>query len=270
MISKLNTVQKAFLALIIANIIWGAASAIFKLSLQNIQPYTLAFWRFFLGAILILIIMGKKISLPLASRKDGMLLFLYGFFGITVNIIFFFWGLKLTYSINAPVISSASPILTLFFALLFLHETFKLRKFIGMILGTIGICIIVIEPLLLRGIDGSIIGNIYLVIATVATVIVDTDVAFTVPNIARFCDWRSCVAADASLSLSASSFCCSAGVADGVAVAAQTVDVNIHASIRRIRVFISFPACNRRILFGLLVLIRRMMLQRLHFSLRLR
>lgn len=170
MISKLNTVQKAFLALIIANIIWGAASAIFKLSLQNIQPYTLAFWRFFLGAILILIIMGKKISLPLASRKDGMLLFLYGFFGITVNIIFFFWGLKLTYSINAPVISSASPILTLFFALLFLHETFKLRKFIGMILGTIGICIIVIEPLLLRGIDGSIIGNIYLVIATVAAV----------------------------------------------------------------------------------------------------
>ena len=39
-----------------------------------------------------------------------------------------------------------------------------------MILGTLGIIIIVIEPLLLRGIDGSIIGNIYLVIATIAAV----------------------------------------------------------------------------------------------------
>jgi drug/metabolite transporter (DMT)-like permease len=166
----LTTIQKAFLALIIANTIWGAAAAIFKLSLQNIPPFTLAFWRFFLGAIMILIVMGKKISLPLVSWRDGILLFLYGFLGITLNIIFFFWGLKLTYSINSPVIASGAPILTLFFALLFLHEKFKLKKFLGMMLGTVGIIVIVIEPLLLRGIDGSIIGNIFLVIATVAAV----------------------------------------------------------------------------------------------------
>ncbi len=167
---SLNTVQKAFLALIIANIIWGAAAAIFKLSLKNIPPFTLAFWRFFLGAIMILLVIGKKVSLPLANRRDGILLFLYGFLGITVNIIFFFWGLNLTYSINSPVISSAQPILTLFFALLFLHESFKLKKFLGMILGTLGIIVIVIEPLLVHGVDGSILGNIYLLIATFAAV----------------------------------------------------------------------------------------------------
>jgi drug/metabolite transporter (DMT)-like permease len=167
---SLTTVQKAFLALIIANIIWGAAAAIFKLSLENIPPFTLAFWRFFLGAIMILIVLGKKVSLPLANRRDGILLFLYGFLGITINIIFFFWGLRLTYAINSPVIASGAPILTLFFALLFLHEAFKLKKFLGMVLGTLGIIVIVIEPLLLRGVDGSVIGNIYLVIATVAAV----------------------------------------------------------------------------------------------------
>jgi drug/metabolite transporter (DMT)-like permease len=167
---SLTIVQKAFLALIIANIIWGAAAAIFKLSLENIPPFTLAFWRFFLGAIIILVVLGKKVSLPLTSRRDGLLLFLYGFLGITLNIIFFFWGLKLTFSINSPVIASAQPILTLFFALLFLHEAFKIKKFLGMIFGTIGIIVIVIEPLLLRGVDGSILGNIYLLIATVAAV----------------------------------------------------------------------------------------------------
>lgn len=170
MIKKLSTVQKAFAALIVANIIWGAAAAVFKLSLENIPPFTLAFWRFFLGAFLILAILRKKVALPLESRQDGVRLFLYGFLGITLNIIFFFEGLRLTYSINSPVISSAQPILTMFFALFFLHEAFKLKKFLGMILGTLGIIVIVIEPLLLTGMDGSMLGNLYLVIATMAAV----------------------------------------------------------------------------------------------------
>lgn len=167
---KLSTVQKAFLALIIANIIWGAAAPIFKLSLQNIPPFTLAFWRFFLGAVLLLVLLRKNAALPLANHTDGVYLFLYAFLGITVNIIFFFLGLRLTYSINSPVIGSSQPILTLLFAILFLRERFQPRKFMGMLLGTLGILLIVLEPLLEVGIDGSVIGNIFLVIAAVAAV----------------------------------------------------------------------------------------------------
>lgn len=165
-----STVQKAYAALIVANIIWGAAAAIFKLSLQNIPLYTLAFWRFFLGALILWALLGKKITLALSSRADAVLLFLYGMLGITLNIIFFFEGLKRTFSINSPIISSAQPILILFLALVFLHETFHWKKFIGMLLGTAGILVIVLEPLLAQGVDGSIIGNIFLVIATLAAV----------------------------------------------------------------------------------------------------
>ncbi len=42
------------LALIITNIIWGAASPIFKFALQNIPPFTLAFIRFFFAGLLFL------------------------------------------------------------------------------------------------------------------------------------------------------------------------------------------------------------------------
>ena len=168
---SLSTLQKAFLALIVANIIWGAAAPIFKLSLQNIPLYTLAFWRFFLGALILLAIIGKKASLALKSRRDAMLLVAYGLSGITLNIIFFFEGLKLTLSINSPIITSGQPIMTMLFALLFLHERFHLKKFLGMLLGTIGIIVIIIEPLLVSGVDGSILGNLFLVIAAVAAVI---------------------------------------------------------------------------------------------------
>src|SRR3989338_6900538 len=95
--------RKAILALILANIIWGAASPIFKFSLQNIPPFTLAFIRFY-GASLILLVM----TYPYLKieRKDWLKMVLLSFFGVTFNISFFFLGLKLAPSINAPFISS--------------------------------------------------------------------------------------------------------------------------------------------------------------------
>jgi len=168
---KFTTVQKAFLALIVTNIIWGAAAPIFKVSLTNIPPFTLAFWRFLLGALILLAFLRKKAKIPTKSRKDLKLLVWYALSGITVNIMFFFWGLRLTQSINAPLIASGAPILTFFLAIMFLGEHFKLKKFTGMILGTIGILLIIVEPIFENGIGGSPVGNIFLVIATLAAVI---------------------------------------------------------------------------------------------------
>ena len=168
---KLSTVQKAFLAIIIANMIWGAAAPIFKVSLTNIPPFTLAFWRFFLGAILLLLFLRKKAAIPTKSQHDLLLLVGYALSGITVNILFFFWGLQRTYSINSPIIASGGPILTFFLAWIFLHERFNLKKLLGMLLGTAGIIFFVIEPILQHGIDGSFIGNMFLLIATLAAVI---------------------------------------------------------------------------------------------------
>lgn len=168
---RLSTVQKAFLAIIAANIIWGAAAPVFKLSLTNIPPFTLAFWRFFLGALILLAILRKKAKIPTKSQHDLHLLVGYALSGITVNIIFFFWGLRLTNSINSPIIASGAPIITYFLAMLFLREKFITKKFLGMLLGTIGILVIVIEPILEKGFDGSLVGNIFLVIATLAAVV---------------------------------------------------------------------------------------------------
>ena len=41
----------AILAVIAANIIWGATPPIFKWALEEINPFTLAFFRFFLKKI---------------------------------------------------------------------------------------------------------------------------------------------------------------------------------------------------------------------------
>ncbi len=167
---KLSTVQKAVIAIVIANIIWGAAPAIFKVSLTNVPTFTLAFWRFFLGALILLAFLRKKTVLPTMSQKDLLLLLGYSLSGITVNIIFFFWGLLLTYSINAPVIASAAPILTYLLAMVYLHEGFRWKKMTGMVIGFLGIILIVLEPLIKTGLHASILGNTFLVIATLGAV----------------------------------------------------------------------------------------------------
>jgi drug/metabolite transporter (DMT)-like permease len=168
---NLSPAKKAIIALVIANAVWGAASPIFKIALDNIPPLTLAFWRFFLGAFILLTVFGKRVTLGnKLFKNDAKLLVFSAVSGITVNIFFYLLGLQMTLAINAPVIASSGPLFTMFFAVLFLHEKFAIRKFVGMITGTIGIIVIILEPLLITGIDGSIMGNLFLLMATLGAV----------------------------------------------------------------------------------------------------
>jgi drug/metabolite transporter (DMT)-like permease len=160
------------LAIIIANIIWGAASPIFKFALTNIPPFTLAFCRFFFAALFFLPFVKKywkKISL-----KDYFELFLIAFFGITVNITFFFLGLQKTTSINAPIISSAGPVFIYILSVLFLHEQKNMKVFNGMMIALIGVFAIIFSPVFLdgKGINfGEIQGNVFLFIAMIGSVL---------------------------------------------------------------------------------------------------
>jgi len=165
--TTMNTVQQGVLALIIANIIWGFASPIFKWSLTNITPFTLAFLRFFIAAILFAILLRKKLSLPIHDKKDLKLLIIHALTGITANITFFFLGLQLTLAINVPVIASSQPIMVFLFAYFFLKEKFKFNKVLGMMIGTVGILAIVLEPIYYNGIDGNALGNFLIILATI-------------------------------------------------------------------------------------------------------
>lgn len=155
------------LALIIANIIWGAASPIFKFALENIPPFTLAFIRFFFAAFLFLPFV-KDIRISL-SRKEWTELILGAFFGISVNITFFFWGLQRSASINAPIIASSGPVFLFFLSVLFLKERPQAKIFLGMIIALFGVMLIILSPILFDGKTfalGELQGNIFFVLAT--------------------------------------------------------------------------------------------------------
>lgn len=157
-----NHFRTAVIALIIANVIWGASPPIFKWALEDIGPFTLAFLRFFLASILILPFAYKYLSI---KKEDIAEVFLLGFLGVTLNIAFFFLGLKFAPSINASIIGSAGPIFLILFAFLFLREKPRKKVIIGGLLGLIGVALIMAKPLFSGGPNLDLLGNAFYFIA---------------------------------------------------------------------------------------------------------
>ncbi len=159
---RANHLKTAVLALIIANMIWGAAPPIFKWALQDIGPFTLAFLRFGLAALIILPFSIKHLKV---ERSDIFQVFLLGFFGVAFNISFFFLGLEFAPSINASIIASAGPIFLILFSSIFLHEKVKSKLIVGSLIGLIGVLIIMFEPIFTAQPNLNLLGNLFFFLA---------------------------------------------------------------------------------------------------------
>ncbi len=155
------------LALIIANIIWGAGAPIFKLTLENVSPFFLAFSRFFFAAVLFLPLYLKhyqKIKL-----SDFLTLLVGSLLGISLHIPLFFFGIQKTLSINAPIIFSSAPVFLYFLSILFLKEKSKSKVLSGMLIALTGVLVIILSPFILEGGKfglGEVEGNLLLVLSS--------------------------------------------------------------------------------------------------------
>lgn len=171
--------NQAIFALIVSNIIWGAASPIFKFALLNIPPFTLAFIRFFGAALLILPLsltkmkIGKKgqayILPPIQKRDIGKILAL-AICGITINITFFFFGLTKAPAINAAIIASAGPVVLYLFSIVVLKEKAHPKILSGTLLSLLGVLLVIGKPIITGELDGELIGNLFFVLAMLGAV----------------------------------------------------------------------------------------------------
>ncbi len=167
----------AILSVLLANIIWGAASPIFKYALHDIPPFTLAFIRFFFAGLLFVPFMMKSISH--IKEKYMLHIVLGGFWGVSVNVAFFFLGLNLAPSINAPMIGALAPLALYVLSLFILKEKAHPQVIKGMLISFTGAIIIVFAPLLTSkithasqySISSQIMGNIFFLLAMIGGVL---------------------------------------------------------------------------------------------------
>jgi len=163
--------MSGIVAMLIVEIIWGAAPPIFKFSLQGVPPFTLAFVRFFTASFIFMpfaFLHWKRLT-----TIQLLYILLGSIAGVIINISAFFVGLELAPSINVHMISAAGPLVLYALSIIVLHEKPHAQVLRGMMFALGGVLIIFFAPILRDGFSGQdissaepmILGNFLFVIA---------------------------------------------------------------------------------------------------------
>lgn len=192
-----------YIALILAHLIWGANFVVAKITLQEFPPMSLAFLRFALASLFLAPFFLSETKKVKIKKEDLPRLIAVGVFIVTLNITFFFEGIKRTTAINASVLTLIIPMLSVLLGWWFLKEKVYLINLFGVALGFIGALIIIGLPQIITGTVSSeiLLGNILIIMASTSWVVgatiskkvlskypslVVTAVAFLVGTVAMF------------------------------------------------------------------------------------
>ena len=126
-----------------ANLIFGMNTPISRTLMPEIlSPYALTFFRIAGGLILFWTasIFVKKEKVPV---KDLILLFFASLFALTLNQLPYFIGLSMTSPIDASIVVTMLPIVTMILAAIIIREPITLMKAIGVLVGASGALLLV-------------------------------------------------------------------------------------------------------------------------------
>ncbi|MBI4009529.1 DMT family transporter [Candidatus Roizmanbacteria bacterium] len=151
---------KAIIAILIASLISGGASAFTKIGLIKIPPFTFSFLRFLIASIAILPIFLK--SKPKINKSLVPLIF----FSVLpiVNVAFFVAGVKLTTASISQMLYAATPILAGILSYFILRHKLSIKRWLFILLGLVGVIFVVALPIFEKDtlFGGDLKGNLFI------------------------------------------------------------------------------------------------------------
>ena len=142
-------------AVVITPLLFSSSPIVSKILLQQFPPFSVAFLRFLIAALVIMPFWAHK---ALQVPKWHLLLIPTMLFG-TANITLFIIGINLTIPNASQVIYTATPLVVILFSHFFLDERLTIRKLNGIIIGLIGAVSILVLPAIRY--NEAVIGNLY-------------------------------------------------------------------------------------------------------------
>lgn len=163
---KLDT-NNIFAHLMIASAcaIWGLMAPLGKDAMNNgIDGLDMVTFRTTGGAICFWIA-SHFMPHEQVRKKDKVLFFFAGLLGIVFNQCCYTVGLSITSPVNASIMTTTMPIITMLLAALFLHEPVTAKKVFGVALGAIGALILITNSTRSIGSakEGNLIGDILVI-----------------------------------------------------------------------------------------------------------
>ena len=156
---QLTTLMAAHICMFLAEVTWGIMAPLGKdVMTHGLTGMDMVVFRTVGGALcfwLTSLLTGIR---ERVSRRDLMLFFLAGLFGIVTNQCCYTIGLSLTSPINASIVTTSMPIFTLLIGILFMGERLTWRKLLGIGCGVTGALSLIMGS---AGTAGFCGGNIF-------------------------------------------------------------------------------------------------------------
>lgn len=153
------------ITILIVNIIFGTNASFSKILLNGqVSSNALTLFRF-LGSATLFWIASLFIKREKIPWKDLLLLFVAAIFGIIFNQGLFVAGLSKTSPIDAVLLVTLTPVMTMLIAAIHLKEPITIKKAVGVIIGCCGAVLLILQSKHYQSGTGNWIGNIMILIS---------------------------------------------------------------------------------------------------------
>ncbi len=136
--------MKIYLKLLLTAIFWGGTFVAGRLVAQNLGPYSIAFLRFTIASILLLVLTWRiEGKIPKLKKSQILPVILLGIIGIFFYNVMFFKALKIIEASRAALIIATCPIFITVCSAIFLKEKINLVKGLGIAISVCGAIIVI-------------------------------------------------------------------------------------------------------------------------------
>lgn len=151
-----------------ANVLWGLMAPIGKSALSEFTPLSVTTFRM-VGAAVCFWILSFCCKQEHVNHRDLLKLFFAALFALVFNQGVYIFGLSLTSPIDASIVTTTLPIVTMIIAAIYLKEPVTGKKVLGIFAGAMGALILIASSQNASGgANGSIWGDILCLMAQIS------------------------------------------------------------------------------------------------------
>ncbi|MDR1338670.1 MAG: DMT family transporter [Prevotellaceae bacterium] len=160
---------KGHASLLVTYIVFGLNTPISKAILADgdISAMALTFYRF-AGAAALFWLASLFVGREHVSLRDFVMLSLASLFAIFINQMSFIAGLSMTSPVDASVITTLVPVMTMLFAALFIREPITWKKVAGVMIGALGALLLILNGNMVSHNSASMEGNLLCMLSCLA------------------------------------------------------------------------------------------------------
>ncbi len=156
---------KGHAAVLAANIMWGLNAPIGKSLLNDLSALSVTTFRM-VGAAICFWLLSLFTPKEHVDHHDMVRLFFAALFAVVFNQGIFIFGLSLTSPIDASIVTTTMPIITLIVAAIYLKEPVTNKKVLGIFMGAMGALILIMSSQSgAAGGSGNMLGNLLCLIS---------------------------------------------------------------------------------------------------------